>query len=255
MFPELPEGQQEAALWAEIVRLCRLDRQDPVEAWRAHIDALSARRNFLNARRYDALRYRGPGTELIVGLPVGHVWVSAQSTSRTGITFAANLPTEEVFTTPHKDRVNGTVRGTKPLTYAGSVIDGFSLTFSAGRVVNLRADQGEEALRQIVATDEGAARLGEIALVPHSSPISQSGRLFYNTLFDENAASHIALGSAYRFAIDGGDVMTDEAFAAAGGNTSATHVNFMVGSGALDLDGLAADGSAEPLMRAGEWVG
>ena len=197
VFPELPAERQVDALWEAIVTLCRLDVPDPIAAWRAHIEALSARRDYLNERRYDALRYRGPGTDLTIGLPAGHVWVSARSESRTGILFTANLPTEEVFTMPHRERVDGTVTGSKPLSHGGTLIEGFSLTFARGQVVDLRAERGEAVLRQLFETDEGAARLGEVALVPDESPISRSGRLFYNTLFDENAASHLALGSAY----------------------------------------------------------
>jgi aminopeptidase len=154
---------------------------------------------------------------------------------------------------PHKDRVDGTVRSTKPLSYGGSLIDKFSVTFRDGKITDVKAEQGEAVLRQLVNTDAGAARLGEIALVPHGSPISQSGVLFYNTLFDENAASHVALGSAYKFTMRGGDAMNDEDFGRAGGNTSATHVDFMIGSGELDIEGMLEGGGSEPLMRAGEW--
>jgi aminopeptidase len=254
VFPGLPADQQVPALWDAIVRLCRLDDRDPVEAWRRHIEALAGRRDYLNNRRYSSLRYRGPGTDLEIGLPDGHLWVSAQSVSRQGITFTANIPTEEVFTMPHKDRVDGTVHGSKPVSHGGMLIDGFSLTFSEGRIVDARAERGEAVLRQLVETDPGASRLGEIALVPDNSPISRSGLLFYNTLFDENAASHIAIGSAYKFTLEGGEVMSGDAFGQAGGNQSATHVDLMIGSALLDIDGIRADGTVEPLMRAGDWA-
>jgi aminopeptidase len=254
VFANDPESVRVAKLWQAIARLCRLDQRDPIGAWREHIAALAARRDYLNDKAYTALRYRGPGTNVTIGLPDGHVWVSARSESRNGIWFTANIPTEEVFTMPHRERVDGTVRCTKPLSHGGTLIEGFSLTFAGGRVVEVHAEKGEAVLRQIVQTDEGASRLGEIALVPNSSPISQSGLLFYNTLFDENAASHVALGSAYRFTLRGGETMEDTAFAAAGGNHSATHVDFMVGGGELDIDGVAAGGSAEPVMRGGEWA-
>lgn len=253
VFPDLPASRQVDELWRAIGRLCRLDQPDPVAAWEAHLEALARRTAFLNKRQYAALKYRGPGTDLTIGLPAGHVWVSGRSANRAGTPFTANLPTEEVFTMPHKDKVDGTVRSTKPLSYGGSLIDGFSVTFSGGRIVNVKADQGQQVLQQLVDTDAGAARLGEIALVPDSSPISQSGILFYNTLFDENAASHVALGSAYKFTLSGGDAMSDEEFARAGGNMSATHVDFMIGSGSLDIDGVSSDGRSEPLMRSGEW--
>jgi aminopeptidase len=241
-------------LWDAIVALCRLDRPDPVAAWQEHLDALAARRDALNLKRYDALKYRGPGTDLTIGLPADHLWVSGQSVSQGGILFAPNLPTEEVFTMPHRDRVNGTLRSSKPLSHGSTLIDDFTLTFKDGSIVALSAARGEEMLRRLVETDPGAARLGELALVPHGSPISQSGRLFYNTLFDENAASHVALGSAYRFTMKDGEGMTPEAFEAAGGNRSAVHVDFMIGSGELDIDGVLRNGQVEPLMRRGEWV-
>jgi aminopeptidase len=254
VFPGCETGVALERLWAAIARLCRLDRPDPIAAWRSHLAALDARKDRLNERRYRALVYRGPGTDLTIGLPDGHVWVSGQSTSRNGILFAANLPTEEVFTIPHKERADGVVTATKPLSYGGTLIENFQLRFSAGRIVEATAKGGEEVLRALIATDEGAARLGELALVPHGSPISKSGLLFYSTLFDENAASHLAVGSAYKFTLANGERMSAEEFERAGGNHSATHVDFMIGSGELDVDGIRADGSEEPLMRSGEWV-
>ena len=253
VFPDRRPDEQVARLWDEINRLCRLDRPDPIAAWQTHIDDLAARADYLNRQRYDALRYSGPGTELTLGLPQAHVWVSGHTVSRSGIQFTANLPTEEVFTIPHKDRVDGTVRSTKPLSYGGTLIEDFSLRFSEGRVVDVKASRGETVLRQLVGTDPGAGRLGEIALVPHSSPVSQSGRLFYNTLFDENAATHVALGAAYKFTLGGAESMNEEAFAAAGGNSSVIHVDFMIGSADLDIDGVRGNGASEPLMRRGEW--
>jgi aminopeptidase len=254
VFPELPPDQRVARLWETIVKLVRLDRPDPIAAWEDHLAALAARRDFLNERRYRALAYRGPGTDVTIGLADGHLWVSGRSTNAQGVVFAPNLPTEEVFTMPHKDRVDGVVRSTKPLSFGGTLIDGFTMRFNGGRVVQVQAERGEEMLRQLVETDPGAARLGEVALVPHSSPVAQSGVLFYSTLFDENAASHVAIGSAYRFTLEGGEAMSDEAFERAGGNRSATHVDFMLGSAELDVDGVRGDGSSEPLMRAGEWA-
>jgi aminopeptidase len=254
VFPNLTPDVQVPRLWDAIGTLCRLDRPDPIAAWEHHLASLASRRDFLNARRYTALKYSGPGTSLTLGLPDGHVWVAGRSFSQSGVEFAPNLPTEEVFTIAHKDRVEGTVRATKPLSYGGTLIEGFTLRFEQGRIVNLAADRGHDVLRQLVDTDDGAGRLGEVALVPHSSPISQSGLLFYNTLFDENAASHVALGSAYKFTLDGGETMDDQTFARAGGNRSAVHVDFMIGSGALDIDGVLPGGAVEPLMRGGEWT-
>lgn len=254
VFPHLPKAQRIDALWAAIATLVRLDRPDPIAAWHTHLAHLAVRRDFLNARRYDALRYRGPGTALTIGLVPGHRWKAGSARSENGIEFTANLPTEEVFSMPHRDRVDGTVRSTKPLSYAGTLIENFSVTFEAGRVVSVTAERGEAVLKDLVATDAGSCRLGEVALVPHNSPVAQSGVLFFNTLFDENAASHVALGSAYKFTVDGGEGMTDEQFEAAGGNRSATHVDFMIGSAELEVDGVRADGTTEPLLRGGDWA-
>ncbi len=254
VFPGVEPPQQVSRLWDAIGRLCRLDRPDPIAAWETHLGELAARTDHLNRKQYSALRYAGPGTDLTIGLPAGHVWVGGRSVTATGIPFAPNLPTEEVFTMPHKDRVDGIVRSSKPLSYGGTMIEGFSLRFAEGSVVEVQADRGEAVLRRLVEMDPGAARLGELALVPHSSPIAQSGLLFYNTLFDENAASHVALGAAYKFTLRGGETMSDEEFECAGGNLSAAHVDFMIGSGELDVNGVLPDGTIEPVMRRGEWL-
>ncbi|MCC6144743.1 MAG: aminopeptidase [Candidatus Hydrogenedentes bacterium] len=254
VFPNEAPAAQVEKLWDAIFAMCRLEGPNAGGGWHAHMGSLLGRMNFLNERRYSALKYKGPGTDLTIGLPEGHVWASGPSTSATGIRFSPNMPTEEVFTMPHCRRVEGVVQSSKPLSYGGVMIDDFTVRFSEGRVVEVKAAQGEEALRNMVASDDGAARLGEVALVPHSSPIAQSGILFYNTLFDENAASHVALGSAYRFTVKGGEAMTDEQFAAAGGNKSIIHVDFMIGSDKLDIDGVLPNGATEPLMRAGEWA-
>jgi len=254
VFPQLPRDQQVPRLWDAIGALCRLDRPDPVAAWEEHLKALALRRDYLNHKRYSALKYAGPGTDLTIGLPEGHLWVSGRSESRSGIAFAPNLPTEEVFTMPRADRVDGVVRSSKPLSYGGTVIEHFELTFAEGRAIRVKAQRGQAVLQQLVDTDPGAARLGELALVPHSSPVAQSGLLFYNTLFDENAASHVAFGSAYKFTLSGGENMGDDAFERAGGNRSAVHVDFMIGSAELDVDGVLPNGASEPLMRRGEWA-
>jgi aminopeptidase len=254
IFPGVSTDAAVACLWDAIARMCRLDAPDPLAAWEAHLGNLAARSEYLNEKQYSALKYTGPGTSLTLGLPAGHIWVSGRSASRNGIQFTANLPTEEVFTIAHKDRVDGTVRASKPLSYGSTLIDGFSVTFERGRVVSMTADRNADTLQRLLDTDEGARRLGEVALVPHSSPISQSGLLYYNTLFDENAASHVALGNAYKFTLKGGKEMSDEAFETAGGNRSAVHVDFMIGSGDLDVDGVLPNGSTEPLMRKGEWA-
>jgi len=254
VYPELEPPARLEALWGAIFRMCRLSGDGSSAAWQRHLEALARRAAALNARQYRALRYRGPGTDLVVGLPEGHVWVSGQSLSLKGVTFAPNMPTEEVFTMPHKNHVDGIVTASKPLSHGGVMIENISLRFAGGRAVEASASAGESVLKSLIASDEGAARLGEIALVPHSSPISQSGRLFYNTLFDENAASHLAFGSAYRFTMKNGEALEEQAFAAAGGNCSMVHVDFMIGHQALEVDGILSSGATEPLMRAGEWA-
>lgn len=254
VLPDVPEGEREVKLWQAIAVTCRLDSADPVGAWKEHVSDLDARAAFLNGKAYTALRFRGPGTDLSVGLAKGHIWAGGGSVSERGQEFVPNLPTEEVFTLPDRARVDGVVHSSRPLNYGGTLIDDFSLTFADGRVVAATAARGEETLKRLLDTDEGAARLGEVALVAASSPVARTGMLFANTLFDENAASHLALGSGYRFCVADGASMTPEQFSAAGGNVSATHVDFMIGSAAMDIDGIGEDGSAEPLMRNGEWA-
>lgn len=254
VFPELPEGERVARLWREIFAATRADRPDPVAAWREHLRVLEARRDGLNERRFAALRFRGPGTDLRVGLADGHEWVAGLSRTPTGIDYVPNLPTEEVFTAPHRERVDGTVRASKPLAYGGRLIEGIELTFEEGRVTSFDATRNRDTLATLLDTDEGARRLGEVALVPNSSPISRSGILFNNTLFDENAASHLALGRAYRMTVRGGAELSADEAAAAGLNDSMAHVDFMVGWPQSDVDGVTADGREVPVMRAGEWV-
>jgi len=254
VFPELPEAEALERLWRAIFSCTRADLPDPVKAWEEHSAALARRTAFLNERRYAALKYSGPGTDLTLGLADDHVWKGGAGRARNGVICNANIPTEEVFTCPHKDRVDGTVCSTKPLSYQGSLIDGIKVRFEKGRIVEMTAAKGEEAFRSLISTDEGAARLGEVALVPHSSPISASGIIFNNTLFDENAASHIAVGQSYTENIRDGGNRTQDEMAALGANASLVHVDWMIGSGALDIDGVKADGTSEPLMRKGEWA-
>ncbi len=254
VFPNLPPAEQVARLWEVIFDICRVNTPDPVAAWQTHIAGLLARSQFLNDQHYTALRFIGPGTDLTVGLPDGHLWSSAQAVSTNGITFTPNIPTEEVFTLPHRERVDGVVTATMPLSYAGMLIEGIRLVFQEGKVVEASASSGEALLREVIAADEGAGRLGEAALVPQSSPIARQGRLFYRTLFDENAASHIALGGAYKLSLSGGQALSDEAFTAAGGNRSVVHLDFMIGSSEVNVDGVLANGGTVPVMRAGEWA-
>jgi aminopeptidase len=254
VFPDLPLQEAQNKLWEAIFNSCRIDVPDPISAWEEHIHKLIKYKDYLNAKRYASLHYKGPGTDLTVGLPEKQVWLGARETFKNGISCTPNLPTEEVFTAPHKDKVNGVVTATRPLNLSGVLIDDFSLTFENGRAVKVMAKKGEEYLQKLIETDENACRLGEIALVPNSSPISQRGHLFYNTLYDENASCHIALGDAFRMSMQGGEDMTEEEFAANGGNKSLIHVDFMIGSGQLDVDGICEDGSREAIMRGGEWT-
>jgi aminopeptidase len=254
VFPGLAEDEAVARLWSAIFACTRADLPDPVAAWDRHNADLARRTEFLNDRRYRALKYSGPGTDLMLGLAEEHEWKGGAARARNGVICNANLPTEEVFTAPHKDMVDGTVRSSKPLSYQGSLIDGIKVRFERGRIVEMTAEKGEDAFRSLISTDEGAARLGEVALVPHSSPISKSGIIFNNTLFDENAASHIAVGQSYTENIRDGGKRSKEELAALGANSSLVHVDWMIGSGELDIDGISADGKAEPLMRKGEWA-
>jgi aminopeptidase len=254
IMPDLPEDQATAKLWEVIFKTCRATEDDPIAAWQTHRDMVEARGKYMTDKGYTAIRYYGPGTDLTVGLPNNHIWAGGGSVNKHGIPFVANIPTEEIFTTPHKDRVNGTVTATMPLSYSGTIIDDFSLTFKDGVVVDFKAGKGHKILSEMLKRDEGASRLGEAAIVPHSSPISQSGLLFYNTLYDENAACHIALGNAYRVGIKNTNEVSKEEFAALGGNHSMIHVDFMIGSDKVNIDGICADGSTEPVLRNGEWA-
>lgn len=254
VFPNDPEEVAVAKLWSAIFSASRVDTPDPIAAWETHNARLQARTRMLNEKNYAALHFRGPGTDLRVGLADGHEWAGGSTRAKNGIVCNANIPTEEVFTTPHKDRVDGTVTSTKPLSYQGTLIQDIQVKFEGGRIVEGRARTGEAVLNKVLETDEGARRLGEVALVPYSSPISKSGLLFYNTLFDENASSHIALGQAYSKCIRGGGTMSEEELAKRGANRSLIHIDWMIGSDQVDVDGITADGSKEPLMRGGEWV-
>lgn len=252
VFPDDPAALDR--LWTAIFASARVDQPDPIAAWRAHSDHLQNRVRLLNEKAFSALHFTGPGTDLHVGLAEDNVWLGGGSVARNGLACMPNIPTEEVFTTPHKDRVDGTVRSTKPLSYQGSLIENIRVRFANGRIVELHADTGESILKSMIETDDGARKLGEVALVPHSSPISKSGLLFWNTLFDENAASHIALGRAYSTCIQSGDSMSPSELSAKGANDSLIHVDWMIGSGEINVEGVHKDGRGEPLMRLGEWV-
>jgi aminopeptidase len=254
VFPELGEEEAVQELWTHIFKATRIDQDDPVAAWHRHIRSLKEKADWLNAKRYKKLYYKGPGTDLSVELPDRHLWVAAGMNNERGTFFVPNMPTEEVFTLPLKEGVNGTVASTKPLNYNGSLIDKFTLTFEKGRIVAYSAAVGYETLKRLVETDEGSAYLGEVAIVPDDSPISRMNRIFYNTGYDENASSHLAIGSAYPFCLKDGVQMSPDELARHGANRSITHVDFMIGSSKLDIDGETADGRREPLVRCGNWV-
>jgi len=232
----------------------RISTPDPVAAWAAHNARLKERQEWLTGKNFKALKYSGPGTDLTLGLADGHAWKGGASTSRNGIVCNPNIPSEEVFTTPHRLHVDGVVRSTKPLSHNGTLITDIAVKFEGGRIVEAHASKGEDVLLKAMDTDEGGRRIGEVALVPHSSPISQSGILFYNTLFDENAASHIALGQCYSECFVDSKTITPEEVARRGGNTSNIHIDWMIGSGQIDIDGIGQDGSVTPVMRQGEWA-
>ncbi len=251
VFPDLPEENRIPQFWDAVFEVCRVKHPDPVSAWNDHVADLKARCDSLNSRNYSALHFKASGTDLRLGLPDGHIWKGGAESTQSGIDFIGNIPAEEIFTLPHKDKVEGFVRLTKPI----GTIEGLTFTFSEGKVVKTSVEQGDEDIvDNWLELDETFRQLGEVALVPHSTPISKIGIPFHNILFDENASCHLALGNAYRFCIEGGEEMSDEEFIKAGGNNSHGHVDFLIGSEEMDVDGISDDGSAEPIMRGGEWA-
>ncbi|WP_170006450.1 aminopeptidase [Bacillus fonticola] len=241
-------------LWDAIFKAVRADLKDPVKAWEDHDKTLHEKVDYLNSKGIAELHYTAPGTDLHVKLPDTHIWVGAGSVNTQGTNFMANMPTEEVFTVPQKDGVNGNISSTKPLSYGGNIIDEFTLTFENGRIVDVVAKEGEAIMKQLVETDEGSHYLGELALVPHDSPISNSNILFYNTLFDENASNHFAIGNGYAFCVEGGKEMSEEELEQNGVNSSITHVDFMVGSDKMNIDAVTKDGNTIPIFRDGNWA-
>jgi aminopeptidase len=254
VFPGDEEEVAVGRLAEAIFSASRVDNDDPVQAWATHNLALGRRTEWLNARQFHALHYTGPGTDLTIGLADGHDWQGGAATAKNGITCNPNIPTEEVFTTPHARRVEGHVASTKPLSYQGTLIDNIAVRFDGGRIVEAKAARGEDVLNKVLDSDEGARRLGEVALVPHSSPISKSGLLFFNTLFDENAACHIALGQCYAKCFVDGAKLTPDEIAERGGNKSMIHIDWMIGTDRIDIDGLDANGARTPVFRKGEWA-
>ncbi|RYE08130.1 MAG: aminopeptidase [Hyphomicrobiales bacterium] len=254
VFPNDPEDVAVAKLADAIFAATRISTSDPVAEWAAHNARLLERGQWLTGKNFASLKYSGPGTDITIGLAEGHAWKGGRSNSRNGIVCNPNIPTEEVFTTPHRLRVDGVVSSTKPLSYNGTLIDNIQMKFEAGKIVDVKASRGQDVLVKAMDSNEGGRRIGEVALVPHSSPISQSGILFLNTLFDENAASHIALGQCYSDCFVDGETITPEEVERRGGNKSVIHIDWMIGSGQIDIDGIGQDGSITPVMRKGEWA-
>lgn len=255
VFPHLPTSEEQVdALWDQIFKTCRVYEDDPIAAWDEHKNTLNEKAKILNEIQFDALHFKAPGTNFTLGLPKNHIWTCAESLNPKGEGFIANMPTEEVFTAPDTRRMDGIVRSTKPLSYAGQLIEGIVAHFKDGKIVDISAEKGDETIKKLVFENEGATGLGEVALVPDPSPISQSGVTFFNTLFDENASNHIAIGSAYPSTIEGGTKMTEDELRAQGLNISHVHVDFMIGSAEMDIDGIKQDGSIVPIFRNGDWA-
>lgn len=254
VFPELDDQAALERLWKEIFKTTRIDQEDPIKAWEEHDQKLHAKEDWLNQEQFSALHYTSPITDLTVGLPENHIWEGGSSHNAAGIKFMANMPTEECFTAPDNRRIDGYVTSTKPLSYAGNILEDMRFTFKDGKVVKATAKKGQATLDHLLETDQGVRSLGEVSLVPDPSPISQSKIIFFNTLFDENASDHLALGAAYPFNIKGGTTMSEEQLQAKGINFSQAHVDFMVGSADMNIDGIKKDGTVVPVFRNGDWA-
>jgi len=254
LFPHIPSNERVQKLWDIIFEICRINEENPISAWNEHDENLKKRCNYLNKKQYQYLKFTSPETDLTIGLPKNHIWVGGSVKTKNEAYFHPNIPTEEIFTTPNKDQVEGVVKITKPVLIEGQIIEDCIFRFTEGRIVEANARIGDNIINSIINIDEGARRLGEIALVPHSSPISQAGLLFYNLLIDENASNHMALGKGFKSSFTNGNKLTDEEYIAAGGNKSAIHIDLMIGSGKMNVDGVVDDQTTEPIMRNGEWV-
>ncbi|MFX0074892.1 MAG: aminopeptidase [Candidatus Hermodarchaeota archaeon] len=254
LLPHIPSEERVQKLWEIIFDICYIGEEDPIAAWKKHDEKLKKRASYLNKQQYKTLKFTSPGTDLTIGLPKDHIWDGGSLKSRNGIVFQPNIPTEEIFTTPNKDQVEGVVKVTKPVLIEGQLIEDCVFNFSEGRIIEANAKIGNDTINSIISIDNGARRLGEIALVPHSSPISQMDMLFYNLLIDENASSHMALGRGFKSSFKNGNKLTDDEFIAAGGNMSTIHLDLMIGSGEMNVDGILDDGTREPIMQKGEWA-
>lgn len=254
MFPKLRKNQAVERLWEEILAATRANG-DAVENWNAHNAGLKSRCDYLNSLDLRTLRYKSAnGTDLSVGLIGGAKFLGGSEDTQQGVEFNPNMPTEEIFTSPHAEKTQGIVYATKPLSFMGQLIENFSVRFEGGRAVEVRAGQGEELLRQMITMDENAARLGEVALIPKESPISVSGLLYYNTLFDENASCHLALGDGFEGCFADYDRVERAVLDGRGLNNSIIHVDFMIGSDDMDIDGITADDRTVPIFRSGSWA-
>ncbi|MGQ7392468.1 aminopeptidase [Streptococcus suis] len=255
VFPNAASDEEAVdLLWDEIFKTCRIYEEDPIKAWEEHEARLVAKAKVLNDEQFVKLHYTAPGTDLVLGMPKNHLWEAAGSINAQGEHFIANMPTEEVFTAPDYRVADGYVTSTKPLSYNGNIIEGIKVTFKDGEIVDVTAEKGDEVMKKLVFDNAGARGLGEVALVPDKSPISQSGVTFFNTLFDENASNHLAIGQAYAFSIEGGTEMSQEELKEAGLNRSDVHVDFMIGSNKMNIDGIREDGTRVPIFRNGEWA-
>lgn len=254
VFPDLPPEKAVEKISEYLIKFYRLDKDDPVKYWEGHFSSLIKRADNLTEKRYQSIHLKSPGTDLKIQLPDGHRWKTAVLKDREGRENAVNMPSEEVFTLPDRMGVDGYVTSTKPFTMGDGFVDGLYLEFEEGKVTKVQAKTGEEFVKKTLDIDEGSCRLGELALVPDSSPISQAGVIFHNTLLDENASIHIALGRGIRECLTGADDMTTEEFVAAGGNHSTVHYDFMIGSSEIDVDGYDQNKKSHPIMRKGEWV-
>ena len=254
IFPHMSEDEAQIALANTIFKASRVTNSDPMKAWNIHNADLRQRTEWLNKKNFSALHFYGEGTDLTVGLADEHEWMGGASLARNGVMCNPNIPSEEVFTTPHTLKVNGYVKSTKPLSHQGTLIEDIAVTFKDGVIIKASASKGEEVFFKLLDTDEGARRIGEVALVPHGSPISQTNILFYNTLFDENAACHIALGQCYSKCFKNGGELSNEEVVKRGGNSSLIHVDWMIGSNSMNIDGLDEAGHTTPVFRNGEWA-
>ena len=254
VFPDVSTKEAMDKLWEAIFKCSRVDGDDPIEAWNKHNEDLKLRMNFLNEKNFKVLRFKSQKTDLTMELPEGHIWLSGASVDPNKVAFNPNIPTEEVFCMPHKFKVNGVVHSTKPLVYSGNVIDNFSLTFKDGRIVEYTAEKGYETLGKLIETDEGSHYLGEVALVPFKSPISDTNIVFYNTLYDENASCHFAIGSAYKTCIKNGNELKEDELDKYGVNDSLTHVDFMIGSSDMNIFGETYDNEEIQIFKDGNWA-